>query len=332
MVTPVRDGRNTLPNLLDSLLKQNLPEPGLLWVVVDDGSSDGTSEWLSSIQGNLPFALRHFRIPGTGPGGARNAGIASAHAPWITFVDADDTLEPDALECWLRVASQSESDLLILDQPTSITGRMRARLGEEPRSISAAQVWDGESLRAWTVHGKMVSRRLLDKRQVAFGDSQEAEDLVFFARAITRAHGIRYEPGLPKYIYGPPATSAMASAPQGLLGTLHSYYTALSELQMFAPNRESFLQGASSIIGSVGATIARGLAFADDVAGTAIQGEGTRIFEMLDFGVRELARLCPRDRAAAAFGLACTASPGFIGRYMSKTWVSYKRRSMAADL
>jgi len=62
-------------------------------IVVDDGSTDGTAEFLS----HQPIDL--LRVPHSGnPAIARNAGLHRARGDLIAFLDSDDTLRPNALE------------------------------------------------------------------------------------------------------------------------------------------------------------------------------------------------------------------------------------------
>jgi glycosyltransferase involved in cell wall biosynthesis len=55
-------------------------------IIVDDGSNDGTSEFINS---NYPD-LKYIFQPNRGVSAARNMGIAAAKSNWIAFLDSDD--------------------------------------------------------------------------------------------------------------------------------------------------------------------------------------------------------------------------------------------------
>jgi glycosyltransferase involved in cell wall biosynthesis len=63
-------------------------------IVVDDGSTDGTAEHLTSVG----RTIRIERIEHRGPAAARNRGVALASAPLIAFLDSDDLWTPRKLE------------------------------------------------------------------------------------------------------------------------------------------------------------------------------------------------------------------------------------------
>ncbi len=58
-------------------------------LVVDDGSTDGTADYLRSIA-HSDRRIRPLSGEGNGPAAARNIGLNAARAPLVAFLDADD--------------------------------------------------------------------------------------------------------------------------------------------------------------------------------------------------------------------------------------------------
>ena len=87
VVIPTRNCLAYLSSALDSVRAQKID--GLEIIVVDDGSTDGTGEWLRG-QARTWSCLRVIDGPARGPARARNLALAAANADLIAFLDADD--------------------------------------------------------------------------------------------------------------------------------------------------------------------------------------------------------------------------------------------------
>src|SRR5262249_40164696 len=85
VVIATHNRRELLARSLAALAEQTVPPASLDVVVVDDGSADGTSEWLGTLR--PPFTLRSFRQTNQGPAAARNRGIEAARGAVILFLD-----------------------------------------------------------------------------------------------------------------------------------------------------------------------------------------------------------------------------------------------------
>ncbi|MCZ8183948.1 MAG: glycosyltransferase family 2 protein [Beijerinckiaceae bacterium] len=91
VIMPNRNNLDTLPAAIRSIGLQQVDAVEIL--VIDDGSTDGSREWLSAMARELP-QMRVLETDSLGPAGARNAGISEASAPIVAFLDSDDL--------WLR--------------------------------------------------------------------------------------------------------------------------------------------------------------------------------------------------------------------------------------
>ncbi len=89
-VIPAFNRRDYLPRAIDSALAQIVPVDEIL--VVDDGSTDGSAEFLESRYGDR---IRVIRQANSGVAGARHRGIQEARGEWIAFLDSDDEWLPE---------------------------------------------------------------------------------------------------------------------------------------------------------------------------------------------------------------------------------------------
>jgi glycosyltransferase involved in cell wall biosynthesis len=98
VVVATRNRAVLLLRLLDALARQT-GAPAFEVVIVDDGSSDDTSERVRKAADGLPYPVRLLRQEqSTGPAGARNLGWRESRAPIVAFTDDDCVPVPG----WLR--------------------------------------------------------------------------------------------------------------------------------------------------------------------------------------------------------------------------------------
>jgi hopene-associated glycosyltransferase HpnB len=120
-VVPARNEAEMLPVTLPALLGQDYPGP-LAVIVVDDGSSDGTSEVAARIAGSLPGSRALRVIPGAPPPeGERWAGKvwamaqglrAAGSSDYVVFTDADIAWEAHQLRRLVAAAEGDDRDLV----------------------------------------------------------------------------------------------------------------------------------------------------------------------------------------------------------------------------
>lgn len=110
IIVPVYKTEDYLDHCVQSLLSQTYSN--LEIILVDDGSPDKCPMLCDA------YAVRDKRIcvihkENGGSSSARNAGIQNASGDYVLFVDSDDWIELDTVECCIRVALRDNSDCVM---------------------------------------------------------------------------------------------------------------------------------------------------------------------------------------------------------------------------
>jgi glycosyltransferase involved in cell wall biosynthesis len=108
VVVPVFNGERYLEKTLRSALAQTY-QP-LEVVVVDDGSTDGTSDIIAAIAAS-DSRLRPFRKEKGGVAAARNYGISQARGKLVAMLDADDLWHPEKVARQVAVMNSSSDNV-----------------------------------------------------------------------------------------------------------------------------------------------------------------------------------------------------------------------------
>jgi glycosyltransferase involved in cell wall biosynthesis len=100
VIIPTFNRRRWIGECLDSVAAQTYPHVETL--VIDDGSTDGTVEWLRS-EPRYSFARLHVQPQNGGASVARNTGVGMARGRLVVFIDSDDALAPAHVETAVSV-------------------------------------------------------------------------------------------------------------------------------------------------------------------------------------------------------------------------------------
>ena len=108
IIIPCYNQAKFLPKAISSLQAQTLEA----WecIVVDDGSTDNTSEVASNIALTEP-RVRLIQKQNGGLASTRNMGMQYAKGTYIQFLDADDTISPEKLERQVSIMEQKGLDI-----------------------------------------------------------------------------------------------------------------------------------------------------------------------------------------------------------------------------
>ncbi|MFD7699726.1 glycosyltransferase family 2 protein [Streptomyces caelestis] len=190
-VTVVIGAYEAMPYLTECLASveaQTIAPERVEVIAVDDGSTDGTGEYLEEFAARAPMPVTVLRQENSGgPSGPRNVGLDRAAGRYVFFLDADDRLGPEALERMVDMADRAGTDVVL--------GRVEGVNRGAPKSM-----W-GRTLERTDVYSspikftlsaqKLFRRSLLERHGMRFDESLfTGEDALFTMEAYLRADGV----------------------------------------------------------------------------------------------------------------------------------------------
>lgn len=183
IIVPVYNAEKYLHKCIQSVINQTYSDWEL--ILVDDGSSDGSSEICDR------YAERYnnisvIHITNNGVSNARNVGIDNAHGEWITFLDSDDWLSSDYIASCCQKDENDDRKLVLLPVYTISSGKEKELVDNYPPidSITVKKMTSAIAdfiLEYGASIAKVYNRGLLNKYRIRF-DTQLSthEDHLFY--------------------------------------------------------------------------------------------------------------------------------------------------------
>ena len=185
VIIPTWNVEDWVGQTLESIIGQS--EPSLEVIVVDDGSTDGTTALVESYAAADP-RIRLLHNPGKGGAAARNFGVSHARGEFIAFSDGDDTVPEFAYERMLAQSDRSGNDMVIGNhitvQPQRLISRSRSLpIYDEPRA-GLTIIDEPLFLRDRVCWNRIIRRSTWDRLGLSFSDAKRSNDI----QAMTKAY------------------------------------------------------------------------------------------------------------------------------------------------
>ncbi|MFF9074388.1 glycosyltransferase family 2 protein [Streptomyces sp. NPDC014646] len=190
-VTVVVGAYEAMPYLvrcLESVEAQTIGAHRIEIVAVDDGSTDGTGEYLEEFAARSAVPTRVVRQANSGgPSGPRNVGLGMARGRYVFFLDADDYFGEEALERMVAMADRAGTDVVL----GKVVGVNRGA----PKSMWSAtrervDVYNSKVIYTLSAQ-KLFRRALLERLGLRFDEGlKTGEDALFTMEAYLRGAGI----------------------------------------------------------------------------------------------------------------------------------------------
>lgn len=199
VIMPCYNAGRFLAGSVQSVLDQTMGDFELL--IIDDGSLDDSLAIARRFEA-ADSRVRVFHQENRGVSAARNAGMSHASGEYVTFVDGDDLLVPDALERMTDAARESGADLVVCAHETfDETGNAQPvwpethwmnKRGEARRRAAALRLIEGDCVLN-IMCNKLHRRALLEREHIRLDERLKiAEDALFNLEAVLCGSGIAY--------------------------------------------------------------------------------------------------------------------------------------------
>jgi glycosyltransferase involved in cell wall biosynthesis len=120
---------HTLPRVYASLVSQTCTD--FEWLIVDDGSSDGTEDLVRRWQAEAGFPVSYVFQENRGKHHALNRGVQEANGELFVILDSDDEARPDALrrmlEIWKSIPDATRDEYCGVNVECEAVGSGRTR-------------------------------------------------------------------------------------------------------------------------------------------------------------------------------------------------------------
>ncbi len=206
VIIPAYNCKRDLQRTVESVMQSGLFDYEIL--IVDDGSTDGTSELCDALQSRYGV-IRCLHQKNAGVSAARNCGISASTAEYLVFFDSDDCVDPGSLNNAARIAKRIMPDMLVfgLSFDYYFHGKLYRRdnlvytgeglMSREQWSVELADLFRCNALSP--VWNKLIRRELVIRNRLLFReDLIEMEDFHFVIRCMSHCSSIYF---LPEVIY-----------------------------------------------------------------------------------------------------------------------------------
>ena len=187
VIIPVWNPGDGIRRCVASLRNQTLRDIDLIFV--DDCGSDGAMDVVRAAAAEDPRIRIITNAENMGAGLSRNAGIDVARGEYLSFVDADDYINPIFLERLYTKARAADLDIVKGRNVYELEDGTEAAHADLNEQIQIG-LQKGKSLfRLFTYqHQSAIYRRsLLEKYGIRYGASHNGEDVTFLLKACHRA-------------------------------------------------------------------------------------------------------------------------------------------------
>lgn len=194
VVTPVYNGENFVQSAYDCLCRQTYPD--WEWVVVDDGSTDGTAKCLETLASG-DERIRFFQQKNSGTAKQpRDHAVYEAKGGFVLPLDIDDQLSDDYLERMAERQQQTDADIiypqmLFVDLDSGKTTQTLPAEGFDTDKVYEARELVKETVPEWRIgcngglyrKSAWINMSYPEKKEPIWMNSDEVDERLYLIHA-----------------------------------------------------------------------------------------------------------------------------------------------------
>ncbi len=184
VVMPCHNATPYVEEAIASVLGQSYPQVEL--VVVDDGSTDGSTEILQRLATQNPERITLVYQNRAGPFVARNHALAHANGNYIAFLDADDAWHPDALRLMHEALEAGLADVAWCGWQAIGPAATDTQPNTPPEFEAEEAVIFFLEHGAWPINGLLIRRPFIDALRGFSERAPTAMDYDLWLRLLAR--------------------------------------------------------------------------------------------------------------------------------------------------
>ncbi len=215
-IIPCYNAADTLETAMSSICVDEKYRSLYEILLVLNGCTDDTQQIAEKLQKKYADVQIRILESGKGVSRARNTGIREANGEWLVFLDADDSLAPDAVKVFLEDLQYAKADFYLYGhrkgtEQVHILDEGTDKYVHDPINVQSMQAQIiANPTRYMQVWAKLFNRELVIKKQLFFQEELRlAEDSDFTLRYMLNCCQAMFLHDVPAYQYALSEGSAM---------------------------------------------------------------------------------------------------------------------------
>lgn len=189
IIVPVYNKEKFLKECVESIGNLEISKDKIEALFIDDLSTDNSYEILKEYEKQNDFVkVIQLDVNSGSPSKPRNVGIKEAKGEYVTFLDADDWLDPKGMPILINQIKENGSDVgfghSIKHDDKSITKLARFTSFKVDNNLVPYEI--NKIFRAVGPPGKILKRSIIIDNNIEFKHMKYGEDKLFFIEAISK--------------------------------------------------------------------------------------------------------------------------------------------------